>query len=308
MRVGIILSQLQADPSRESGTQYPAPFAEDPVAIRDWAQAVDDLGFDHIGLYEHVLGPDLARHPHLAGGYSNEHSWHEPMVLCGFLAALTRRVNFLTAVLVLPMRDTIIAAKQAAEVDVLNGGRLRLGVGVGSSSFEFAAMGRDFRTRGARLAEQVTLMKALWTQPSISFAGRWHTIDGGGLKPLPVQRPIPVIMGGMAGATVRRAAALGDGWIVGGKYLLHPPDDQARELRDAFHEALAAAGRPREAVAVYGAMSIARVPEAEWAARAEAWRAFGATHFLIETVGAGLESPAEQIRVLSRIKEAIGLA
>jgi alkanesulfonate monooxygenase SsuD/methylene tetrahydromethanopterin reductase-like flavin-dependent oxidoreductase (luciferase family) len=150
-------------------------------------------------------------------------------------------------------------------------------------------------------------MKALWTQPSVTLTGRWHTIDGGGIKPLPVQRPIPVVMGGMAGATVRRAATLGDGWIVGGKYLLHPPDDQVLGLRDEFHEALAAAGRPREAVVVYGAMSIARVPEAEWAARAEAWRTFGATHLLIETVGAGLESPTAQIRVLSRIKEAIEL-
>ena len=306
MRIGVIFPQNQAGIGI-FGTQSVAPFGTDPVAVRDWAQAADDLGFDHIGLYEHIIGPDLARHPGLAGGYTNENIWHEPLILCGFLAACTRRINFFTSILLLALRQTVVTAKQAAEVDVLSGGRLRLGVGVGRVPFEYDALGQEYHNRGARIAEQVRLMQALWTQPSVTFAGRWHTIDGGGINPLPVQRPIPVIMGGMADATVRRAARLGDGWIVGGKYLSHPPDDQARQPRDLLHESLVAAGRSVESVAVYGAMGIAHVPEAEWAARAEAWRQFGATHLLIETMGAGLGSPAEQVQVLSRIKDVIGL-
>jgi probable F420-dependent oxidoreductase len=306
MRIGVIFPQHQAGIGVTS-THSVAPFAADPVAIRDWAQAADDLGFDHIGLYEHVIGPDIARHPDLAGGYTNENTWHEPLVLCGFLTGMTRRINFFTSILLLPLRETVIVAKQAAEVDVLSGGRLRLGVGVGRMRFEYDALGQDFHTRGARLAEQVRLMQALWTQSSVTFAGRWHTIDGGGINPLPVQRPIPVIMGGMADATVRRAARLGDGWIVGGKYLSQSPDDQARRLRDLLHASLDAANRSVDSVAVYGAMGIAHVPEAEWVARAEAWQQFGATHLLIETVGAGLESPTEQVRVLSRIEDVIGL-
>jgi probable F420-dependent oxidoreductase len=306
MRIGVIFPQHQAGIGA-MGTRDTAPFATDPVAVRDWAQAADDLGFDHIGLYEHVIGPDAARHPDLAGQFTNENTWHEPLVLCGFLAACTRRINLFTSILILPLRETVILAKQAAEVDMLSGGRLRLGVGVGWQTFEYDTVGQDFHTRGARLAEQVAVMKALWTQPSVTYAGRWHTIDGGGIKPLPVQRPIPVIMGGMADATVRRAAWLGDGWIVGGKYLSHPPDDQARRLRDLLYASLDAEGRVPDSVAVYGAMGIAHLPEGEWAARAEAWRQFGATHLLIETVGAGHDSPAEQIRMLSRIKEAVGL-
>src|SRR5690242_15604814 len=136
MRIGVIFPQNQAGIGI-SGTHSGTPFGTDPVAVRDWAQAADDLGFDHIGLYEHIIGPDLARHPDLTGGYTNENTWHEPLVLCGYLAACTRRINFFTAILLLAMRQTVVTAKQAAEVDVLSGGRLRLGVGVGRVPFEY---------------------------------------------------------------------------------------------------------------------------------------------------------------------------
>jgi len=150
----------------------------DQVAIRDWAQAAEDLGFDHVAIYEHVIGPDPSRHPQQTFRFTNRTVWHEPLVLCGFLAGVTQRIGLKTTVVVLPLRETVALAKQAAEVDVLSGGRLRLGVGVGWMDLEFAALGRDFHSRGARLDEQIALLRALWTEPAVTFHGRWHTIDG----------------------------------------------------------------------------------------------------------------------------------
>jgi probable F420-dependent oxidoreductase len=283
----------------------------DPLAIRDWAQAAEDLGFDHLVVYEHVIGPDPAIHPDQAFRYTNQVVWHEPLVLCGFLAAATRRVGLQTGILVLPLRDTVVVAKQAAEVDVLSGGRLRLGVGVGWMEFEFAALGRDFHARGARLDEQMVLLRALWTDPAVTFHGREHHIAGAGINPLPVQRPIPLWVGGKVRAAARRAARLGDGWIVPGTYLERPPDDAARQMLAWLREAATEAGRPAEALGVQGAFSIGRVPEAEWAARAEAWRQFGATALLVDTGATGgsrdrsLDAFDGQMQALRRIRDVL---
>lgn len=306
MRISIVFPQNVPGIARPENGEHAAPLA-DPVAVRDWAQAVEGLGFHQIAIYEHVVGADVTSHPDHTGPFTNLTPWHEPLVLCGYLAAVTQRVELLTAILVLPLRQTVITAKQAVEVDVLSGGRLRLGVGIGWDPFEFAVLGQDFYTRGARLAEQVALLKELWTKPSVTLHGQWHDLVGGGLCPLPVQRPIPIVLGGMVPATVRRTARLGDGWIVTGRYLVHPPDDQVRRMRDLLYEALQAAGRPTDSVQVYGALGIGGLPETEWAVRAEAWRRFGATHLVIDPQAPGLATAAEQIRVLSRISDVIGL-
>jgi probable F420-dependent oxidoreductase len=266
------------------GVTFPhAVLGGDQVAIRDWAQAAEDLGFDHVAIYEHVIGPDPSRHPQQTFRFTNRTVWHEPLVLCGFLAGVTQRIGLKTTVVVLPLRETVALAKQAAEVDVLSGGRLRLGVGVGWMDFEFAALGRDFHSRGARLDEQIALLRALWTEPAVTFHGRWHTIDGAGINPLPLQRPIPVWIGGLVRAAARRSARHGDGWIVTGRYLTSPPDDAARQMLNWLHEEARAAGRPPSALGVQGGLGIAGLSEAEWVARAEAWREFGATALLVDT-------------------------
>ena len=294
------------------GVSFPHhAIGSDPIAIRDWAQAAEELGFDHLIVYEHVLGPDPALHPDASFRYTNQTVWHEPLVLCGFLAAVTRRIGLQTAVVILPLRDTVIMAKQAAEVDVLSNGRLRMGVGAGWMAFEFAALDRDFHTRGARLDEQMALLRALWSNPSVTMHGQWHHIEGAGINPMPVQRPIPVWVGGTVRAAVRRVAQHGDGWIAGGEYQGRPPDDDARQMLAWLHEEARAAGRQPEAFGVQGVMSIGLLPEPEWAARAEAWARFGATDLLVDTGSTGWSRTAslvtvdQQIHALGRVKQAL---
>ena len=284
----------------------------DPVVIRDWAQAAEDLGFDRLIIYEHVLLPDAQAHPTRVFRYTNRTVLHEPLVLCGFLAAATRRIGLQTGVIVAPLHQTIILAKQAAEVDVLSGGRLRLGVGVGWMEFEFEALGRSFHNRGARLDEQMALMRALWTSDSVTFHGHEHHIDGAGLNPLPVQQPIPLWVGGGVRASVRRAARLGDGWIVPGSYMGQLPDANALQALDWLRAEEAAAARPAGSVGVQGVMTIGRTFEAEWAAIADEWKRFGATDLLVDTgvtsLGRdeSLDTAAAQLKALARIKEALG--
>src|SRR6266852_36172 len=166
------------------GVSFPHhAIGPDPAAIRDWAQAADDLGIDHLIVYEHIILPDQALHPDETFRYTHETVLHEPLTLCSYLAAVTRRVGLQTGILVLPLHETVIVGKQLAEVDVLSGGRLRLGVGVGWLEFEFAALGRDFHSRGARMDEQIALLRGLWTGPSVTFHGREHHIEGAGINP-----------------------------------------------------------------------------------------------------------------------------
>lgn len=188
-------------------------IGSDPAAVRDYAQAVEDLGYGHITAYDHVLGASTANRPDWRGSYTSAAMFHEIFVLFGYLAALTRRVELVSGVLILPQRQTALVAKQAAEVDVLSGGRLRLGVGVGWNAVEFEALGEDFQTRGARIEEQIAVLRALWTQPVVDFHGRWHQIPAAGINPLPVQRPIPIWMGGYVDTVLRRIGRVADGWL-----------------------------------------------------------------------------------------------
>ncbi|MER3404742.1 MAG: hypothetical protein C4289_05905 [Chloroflexota bacterium] len=185
----------------------------DPVAIRDYAQAVEELGYAHLVAYDHVLGANTET-PERRGRrwpYTFQHQFHEPLVLFGYLAAITRRIGLVTGILILPQRQTALVAKQAAEVDVLSSGRLRLGVGLGWNEVEYEALGENFHNRGRRIEEQVTVLRALWTQPLVTFHGRWHHITDAGINPLPVQRPIPIWMGGTDERVLRRIARMADG-------------------------------------------------------------------------------------------------
>ncbi|MDP9364111.1 MAG: LLM class F420-dependent oxidoreductase, partial [Chloroflexota bacterium] len=199
MRIGVTFPQTE--------------FGNDPIALRDYAQTVEGLGFTHFLAYDHVLSVDTANRPGWSGAYSLEHPFHEVFVLLGYVAAVTARLELVTGVLILPQRQTALVAKQAAEVDLLSGGRLRLGVGVGWNAVEFEGLSKDFHDRGARSEEQIALLRALWTAPSITFDGRWERVVEAGVAPLPVQRPIPVWIGGYAEATLRRVGRIGDGWF-----------------------------------------------------------------------------------------------
>src|SRR3712207_4600908 len=171
------------------------------------------LGFAHFLSSVHVLSAPSANRPGCTGAYTLAHPFHEVFVLLGYVAAVTASVELVTGVVILPQRQTALVAKQAAEVDVLSGGRLRLGVGVGWNAVEYEGLGKDFGDRGARSEEQIALLRALWSAPAVTFKGRWEQVVEAGITPLPVQRPIPIWIGGYAEATLRRVGRLGDGWF-----------------------------------------------------------------------------------------------
>lgn len=288
MRIGAIFPQTE--------------IGSDPVVVRDWAQAVEDLGYTHILAYDHVLGAGTAHRPNWSGPYTSETLFHEPFVLYGYLSGLTTRIELVTGVIILPQRQTALVAKQAAEVDVLSGGRLRLGIGVGWNPVEYEALNEDFHNRGVRSEEQIHVLRALWTQPVVTFNGHWHHIDAAGIKPLPIQRPIPIWLGGQASALIERVARVGDGWMP-----QRAPDDTARALLDQLRDEIIIAGRKSEDVGIEARLTIARVERAGWARYAEDWRALGATHLTVNTMGAGLAAPADHIATLRQVKDALGV-
>jgi probable F420-dependent oxidoreductase len=277
-------------------------IGSDPAAVRDYAQAVEDLGYRHITAYDHVLGANTANRPNWRGPYTSESMFHEIFVLFGYLAALTRRVDLVAGVLILPQRQTALVAKQAAEVDVLSGGRLKLGVGVGWNAVEFEALGEDFHTRGPRIEEQIAVLRALWTEPVVDFHGRWHQIPAAGINPLPAQRPIPIWMGGYVDTVLRRIGRVADGWLP-----QRPPDEKARDAIEVLRAAAREVGRPEDAVGIQARLSIGQVPEVEWAGYADAWRALGATRLDVNTMGAGLATPQDHIQALGRVKDVLGV-
>ena len=172
------------------------------------------MGFTHVHAYDHILGANPERPGGWTGPYTYLHPFFEPFVLFSYLAGLTRKIEFDTGILILPQRQTALVAKQAATLDVLSNGRLRLGVGNGWNEVEYIALGEAFHNRGKRIEEQVALMRLLWTEPLVKFEGRWHNIPDAGINPLPVQRPIPIWFGGTEDRALRRMARIGDGWMV----------------------------------------------------------------------------------------------
>ena len=274
------------------GVVFPqTEFGNDRSAIKDYAQTAEDLGYDYLLVYDHVLGAHPHREPKLTGPYSNEHPFHEPMVFFGFLAAITEHMELVTGILILPQRQTTLVAKQTAEVDVLSGGRLRLGIGIGWNYVEYAALGEDFHTRGRRVEEQIEVLRKLWTQPLVTHKSAQHVIDNAGISPMPIQQPIPIWFGGVAEAVLRRAARLGDGWMPAGR----PPDDQVKVHINRLHEYLEEAGRDPKTFGIDPWISIAGLDKAEWRRRVEAWRALGSSHVAVDTMRAGFTSPQAHI-------------
>jgi probable F420-dependent oxidoreductase len=233
-------------------------------------------------LYEHVLGADTSTRPGWSGWYALEDAFHEALVVLGYLCAVTERLRLVTGILILPQRQTALVAKQAAEVDLLSGGRLTLGVGVGWNRVEFEALGEDFSTRGRRCDEQIEVLRALWTSPSVDFHGRFHRIPAAGINPLPIQRPIPIWIGGEAEATLERVGRLGDGWIP----MLGPEESGAKLER--IRRYASAAGRDSAAIELCGTPELAGRTTEEVLALVERWRRAGASHVYFDTMKAGL--------------------
>ena len=273
----------------------------DPGAVKEYAQASESLGYDFLLAFDHVLGANAATHTELTGPYRHDDPFHEPFVLFGYLAAVTSGIELATGIIILPQRQTALVAKQAAAVDVLSGGRLRLGIGVGWNYVEYEALGENWRNRGARSEEQIEVMRQLWTNELVTYAGKWHKITDAGILPLPVQRPIPVWLGGRADRTIRRIAAIGDGWILTGR-----PDDSAREAIDKLRAAADEAGRDFAGIGIEGWVSAGIGSVGDWVAEAEAWKALGATHVSLNTMRAGLGTPADHIDAIRRFKDAAG--
>ena len=286
MRVGVVFPQIE--------------IGADPAGVRDYAQAAEDLGYAHLIVYDHVLGADPDLHQGWSGFYSSKDMFHEPFVVFGYMAALTKSLELVTSVIILGQRQTALVAKQAAEVDVLSGGRLRLGVGTGWNQVEYEALGENFHNRGRRSEEQIELMRDLWTQEVVSFKGRWHTVTHAGLNPLPTQRPIPIWLGGRAESVVRRVAQIADGW-----FPQFAPGDEGRETLERMRGYAREAGRDPSAIGIEGRINITDGDPDFWVKQAKAWEDMGATHVSVNTMSAGLSSPQEHIDAIRRFKEAL---
>jgi probable F420-dependent oxidoreductase len=287
MRIGVVFPQTE--------------IGANPSGIKDYVQATEDLGYAHLLTYDHVLGADVRQYPGWNGPYTHNDLFHEPFVLFGYLAALTRRLELVSGVIILGQRQTALVAKQAAEVDVLTGGRLRLGVGIGWNHVEYEALGTNFHDRGRRSEEQIAVLRALWTQDVVHFKGRWHQITHAGLNPLPVQRPIPIWLGGRAEAVVRRVGRLADGW-----FPQFAPDKAGEETLNRMRGYAREAGRDPATIGIEARINFAGGDPERWSREAEAWQKLGATHLSVNTMKAGLRSPDEHIKAIRQLKEVLG--
>ena len=284
------------------GVVFPqTEIGDNPADIRDYAQTVEGLGFDYLLAYEHVIGANPDRPGGWAGRpYDHNSMFHEPFVLFGYLAALTERIRFMTGIVMLPQRQTVLLAKQAAAVDVLSGGRLTLGVGVGWNEVEYTALNEDFHTRGRRQTEQVEVLRALWTQRLVNFQGKYHTIPDAGLWPLPVQQPIPIWFGGGSDAALRRMAQLGDGWMTNTGNL-----DQLTGELATLRGYISDAGRDPSTFGVEFRMSLRRDLAPEWPGMIERLAGLGVSHVSINTMNSGLEDVQAHLAAIERFADSV---
>jgi len=274
-------------PTRNIGT--------DPAKIRDWAQAAEDLGYAYIEVPDHVFG--ATARSGWTPRYNEKDPFHETFVTLGFLAAVTTRIRLSSGVLIAPQRQTGVIAKQAAEADLLSGGRLRLGIGVGWNHVEYESLDMDWKTRGARQAEQVEVLRLLWSEDLVSFSGRFHNLNEVSIVPPPVQRPIPIWFGGLSNAAVTRAARLGDGWMP-----IIEPDVRAEEKLGVLREQLRSFGRDPAKFGIEGWLRVHDADPQHWAAAADGWRRLGADMVMLYPMYR-IPRFDDQIETLRRFKD-----
>lgn len=284
------------------GVVFPqTEFGDHPNAIRDYTQAAEELGFNHILAYEHVLGADPNSRGSVKGPYTYKHSFYEPFLLFSYMAAITERIGFITGILILPQRQTALAAKQAATLDVLSQGRFRLGIGVGWNPVEYDALNQNFHTRGARVEEQIKLLRALWKKPLTTFDGRWHRIPDAGINPLPMERDIPIWIGGHADAVLDRIARVGNGWLPN----YQEPGD-ARVPLARLDKYLDKHGRSRRDIGLEPRLKYGEGSPDRWLRTIRGWEELGATHLSINTMGCGFQTPGEHIQAIRTFAEQVG--
>jgi probable F420-dependent oxidoreductase len=292
-RIGAVFPQLEIEP--------------EAAAIRDFAQGIEAMGYSHMIAYDHVVGADITNRPDWNMPYTHESSFHEPITLFAYLAACTHSLILSTGVVVLPQRQTVLFGKQAANVDIFSGGRLRLGVGIGWNAIEYEALGMPFEDRSARLDDQIRFLRRLWTEPSFTEDSRFHKITEAGINPLPLQRPIPIWIGGIAPAAMRRAAQLGDGWLPIFKAAI------AEEKVSAFRQAVAAQGRDPDAVGIENIVFLGTTRDRTLRSAEDAvmdaaiWKKAGASGVAIHTMGMGLNGASAHLELLARIASMLEL-
>jgi probable F420-dependent oxidoreductase len=286
MELGAVL------PHNEIGT--------DPAEIRLYLQGLEEIGATHLLAYDHVLGADRAQHASFSGPYDKDVAFHEPLTFFAFAAGITQSLQFATTVMVLPQRQAALVAKQAAEVAILSGNRLRLGVGTGWNSIEYEALGVPFEGRGKRQVEQIEIMRRLWSEPAITFAGTSHTITGAGILPRPT-RPIPIWFGGSSPAVLERCARLGDGWMpLGG------PGAKSEAAIEAIRSYRLSAGESMEDFGIQAQAQYAGGDPQRWSRHADEWRRLGATHLAVATHNAEPTDAAGHVDRVRRYFEAVG--
>lgn len=284
------------------GTVFPqTELGGDRGAVRAYGEALADLGFSHVLAYDHVLGADPMVHAPWTGPYDATSTFHEPFVMFGFLAAITD-VELITGVIIGPQRQTALIAKQAAEVDLLTGGRFRLGLGVGWNPVEYDSLGQEFGTRGRRLSEQIGLLRELWTQPTVTFEGEFDRVVGAGIAPAPIQRPIPIWLGGRSNAAYRRIGALADGWLPQVR-----PGDALADALVVIRAGAVEAGRDPGAIGMEGRVTWRRGSADHVADLVEMWREHGASHLSVDTMGDGFLTVDEHLAALTEVSELCGL-
>jgi probable F420-dependent oxidoreductase len=284
------------------GAIYPqTELSPEPTTVRAYAVGVEKLGFRHVLAFDHVVGADPVVHQGWDGPYDVDTTFHEPLVLYGYLAAITS-LELVTGIIISPQRQTVLLAKQAAEVDILTEGRFRLGIGVGWNSVEYEALSQDFSTRGKREEEQIGLLRRLWTERTVTHFGRFDRVTGAGIAPVPVQRPIPLWLGGKSPAAYSRIGRLADGWFPG-----VAPGPRLDQAKGAVADAAEQAGRDPRSLGMEGRVSWGPKGAGDAAEQVEQWRAAGATHVTINTMDVGFETVGDHLEALGATARAVGL-
>ncbi|MEM9623098.1 MAG: LLM class F420-dependent oxidoreductase [Pseudomonadota bacterium] len=285
MQIGAVM------PHNEIGT--------DPGAIKAYVQGLESLGMTHMLLYDHVLGADPDRPGGFTGPYDKDIQFHEPFTTFAFVAAVTSHIEMVTNILILPQRQTVLVAKQAAEVAILSENRLRLGVGTGWNKVEYDGLGIPFTAKGPRQEEQVELLKMLWQEDSLNFQGKFHNIDRASINPRPSQT-IPIWFGGSAPALLDRAARLGDGWMpLGG------PGEGSRQAIEQLQQARTAAGLDWQGFGIQAQAMYAGGDPERWASHADKWRNLGASHLAVRTDSAGLEGIDAHLQAVEQYLQSV---
>ena len=279
MRIGAVF------PQTEAGT--------DIGAVTDYIQNVEALGGDHVLAFDHVLGANASSRAGWSGAYQHTDSFYEPMTFYSYVAAITSRLELATGVIILPQRQTALFAKQSATLDLISGGRLRLGIGTGWNQVEYEALGENFHNRGKRSEEQINLLRKLWSEELITFKGKFHTVTDAGLNPLPPRRSIPIWFGGMADPVLERVAKIGDGWLP-----LGSPNEKRKNTFDQLKRYLEQNSRSMSDIGIEAMISM-KNSATDIKKDISSWVQMGATHISVNTMNCGLEFPGEHVKAIS---------